>query len=73
MSEWLFWGSLAFMAYIFVGFPIIVWVRSLIFPRPYQSRDIEPSVSIIVAAHNEAHGIAEKLENTLADRVRPRH
>lgn len=66
MSEWLFWGSLAFMAYIFVGFPIIVWVRSLIFPRSYQCRDIEPSVSIIVAAHNEAPGIAEKLENTLA-------
>ena len=35
-------------------------------PCPYESGDITPSVTIVLAAHNEAAGIGAKLENVLS-------
>jgi cellulose synthase/poly-beta-1,6-N-acetylglucosamine synthase-like glycosyltransferase len=62
----LFWASAAVVGYTYVGFPIIVLVRGRLRPAPYRAADITPTVSLLVAAHNEAGGIARKLENALA-------
>lgn len=66
MSLWLFWGAGALLAYTFVLFPALVFLRGLLRRHPYQSADITPRVSLIIAAHNEASGIAARLENILS-------
>ncbi|MCX6043740.1 MAG: glycosyltransferase family 2 protein [Chloroflexi bacterium] len=62
----LFWGSLALIVYTYALFPVLVFVRGLFWRQPYKSADITPSVSLVIAAYNEAKVIAEKLDNILA-------
>jgi cellulose synthase/poly-beta-1,6-N-acetylglucosamine synthase-like glycosyltransferase len=62
----LFWASAAIVGYTYVGFPTIVLMRGRLRPAPYRTADITPTVSLLVAAHNEAGGIARRLENALA-------
>jgi len=45
---------------------VIVLVRGFIRPRQYKAEDITPSVTMVLAAHNEAANIGPKLENVLA-------
>jgi cellulose synthase/poly-beta-1,6-N-acetylglucosamine synthase-like glycosyltransferase len=61
----LFWIALGLLLYTYVGFPVLVLVRGRLRRRPYRSADITPSVSVVVAAHNEAAGIGTKVENLL--------
>jgi cellulose synthase/poly-beta-1,6-N-acetylglucosamine synthase-like glycosyltransferase len=62
----LFWGCAGFVAYVYVGFPLLTILRGRLWPRPYRLADIEPDVSLLVAAHNEAGVIEEKIRNALA-------
>ena len=66
MSLILFWGAVALIAYTYLLFPALVFLRSRLSRRPYQTADIMPTVSMIIAAHNEAHSIEAKLDNLLA-------
>jgi cellulose synthase/poly-beta-1,6-N-acetylglucosamine synthase-like glycosyltransferase len=45
---------------------VVVLVRGLIRPREYKAADITPSVTMVLAAYNEAASIAPKLENVLS-------
>jgi cellulose synthase/poly-beta-1,6-N-acetylglucosamine synthase-like glycosyltransferase len=65
MSLFLFWGAAALIVYTYVLFPAVVFLRGLIVRRPYQSANITPRVSMIIAAYNEAKGIGAKLDNVL--------
>ena len=58
-----YWLALASIAYTYVGFPLLVLVRAALRPRPPQSAPIEPSVSVVLAAHNEAAAIGPRLDN----------
>ena len=62
----MFWLGMTSVAYTYVGFPLIVLARARLRPRPAASAPIEPAVSIVMAAHNEAGGIAARLDNLLA-------
>ncbi len=62
----LFWGAVALLTYTYALFPIILAVRGLFWRRPVQATDIEPRVSLIIAAYNEAGSIVAKIENLLA-------
>ena len=66
LVAFLFWLSAGVLIYVFVGFPLILILRGLLLPRPYKQDDITPSVSLIIAAYNEAGVIEEKLKNTLS-------
>ena len=59
--------SLAALAYIYVGYPLvlqlIVWVRR---PRAVRIGAVEPTVSFVISAYNEVAVIRRKIENTLA-------
>ena len=66
MSLFLFWATIALVFYTYVIFPLLVLLRGLIWRQHYQSAAITPSVSLIIAAYNEAHNIRTKLENALA-------
>ena len=63
---WCFWSALALIAYTYVGFPLLVLLRALLFPRACRGAPIEPRVTLIVVAHNEAAAIETKLKNILA-------
>jgi cellulose synthase/poly-beta-1,6-N-acetylglucosamine synthase-like glycosyltransferase len=58
--------SLLLVAYTYVGYPVILWAVTRVRLRATRKRDILPSVSIIVAARNEADKIARKIEHSLA-------
>jgi glycosyltransferase involved in cell wall biosynthesis len=62
----LFWGAAALLGYTYLAFPALVLVRGLLHPRPPAAGDITPSVSMIIAAHNEAAVIGAKIENLSA-------
>jgi len=63
MTAFLFFFALALLAYAYLGFPILLLARSRLVQRPYRSGDHEPTVSLIICAHNEVTSIGEKLEN----------
>ncbi|MGH2427408.1 MAG: glycosyltransferase [Candidatus Limnocylindria bacterium] len=62
----LFWSALATIVYTYLIFPVVVFARALLRPRPYRSAPITPSITVIVAAHNEEASIGAKLTNLLA-------
>jgi cellulose synthase/poly-beta-1,6-N-acetylglucosamine synthase-like glycosyltransferase len=61
-----FFVSAALIAFIYLGYPALVFVLSRIFGWPVRRADITPSVSIIIAAYNEEKDIAAKIENSLS-------
>ncbi len=65
-AEFFFWGSLVLLAYVYFGYPLVAALRARFRPRPRLRAPIEPFVSIVVVAHNEADRIAARIENLLA-------
>jgi cellulose synthase/poly-beta-1,6-N-acetylglucosamine synthase-like glycosyltransferase len=61
----LFWGSLGALAWTHVGYPVAATVASRLRPRRVRKGDVQPSVSVIVAAWNEEDVIERRLENLL--------
>ena len=66
MAKSLFWISVAFPLYVYIGFPVLLWLLAALVRRAPRPQPIEPSVSLLVAAYNEAAAIAEKIRNSLA-------
>src|SRR5262245_49751057 len=62
---WLFWSAAAFLIYTFAGYPLLLWLISLWRSRPQQRAAIQPKVSLIIPAHNEAKLLKGKIENSL--------
>lgn len=60
-----FWASLAILVYVYVGYPLVVYLVSVVFPRQIKRGEIEPSVTILITAFNEEQDIRQKIENTL--------
>jgi poly-beta-1,6-N-acetyl-D-glucosamine synthase len=61
-----FWWSLLLIAYTYAGYPLIIWLRAWLRPHPDARAPIEPTVTIIVIAHNEDACIEARIENLLA-------
>jgi cellulose synthase/poly-beta-1,6-N-acetylglucosamine synthase-like glycosyltransferase len=62
----LFWISSGFVVYVYFGYPLLLWFLQIIFRSSPQRQPIEPTVSLLVAAYNEAAVIADKIRNSLA-------
>ncbi|MBX3298852.1 MAG: glycosyltransferase family 2 protein [Acidobacteria bacterium] len=62
----IFWSIISLLAYVYAGYPILVFIKSKLFPRPVKRGSIEPDVSILITAYNEDAAIRQKIENTLA-------
>ena len=71
MTRGLFWLSAATLTYTFVGYPALAWWLARVRPRPVHREPIEPPVSILIAAHNEADRIGARIENCRALDYRP--
>jgi cellulose synthase/poly-beta-1,6-N-acetylglucosamine synthase-like glycosyltransferase len=66
IAKTILWTSAAVAAYIYIGFPALLAFLQRFAKRPVAKRPIEPTVSVLVAAYNEARVIEAKIRNTLA-------
>ena len=66
MAKLLFWISAGFTVYVYFGYPMLLWGLQALFALAPRRQPIEPSVSLLVAAYNEAAVIADKIRNSLA-------
>lgn len=65
-AEVVFWIAVGLVVYTYVGYPLVLIALRLFVRRPVARRAIEPFVSVLVPAYNEAHVIADKIRNVLA-------
>jgi cellulose synthase/poly-beta-1,6-N-acetylglucosamine synthase-like glycosyltransferase len=66
LAKGLFWGSLAGLVWTHVGYPLAAAAAARLRPRPVGKGDELPTVTIVVAAHNEEDVIERRLENLRA-------
>jgi glycosyltransferase involved in cell wall biosynthesis len=66
MRRGLFWLLSAVVGWTYVGFPLVVLARGRWRRRPLQAGSSTPSVSVVIAAHNEARVIGRRIENLVA-------
>ena len=66
MLRVLFWGSLAALAWTHAAYPVAARTFARVRPRPVRKHGLAPTVSVIVAAHDEDAVIVRRLENLLA-------
>ncbi|MDD5233313.1 MAG: glycosyltransferase family 2 protein [Syntrophales bacterium] len=64
-AEIIFWLSLAFLFYTYAGYAGAVFVFSKIAGRDVRRGYIYPSVSVVIAVHNEEQYIERKIESIL--------
>jgi len=60
------WTALLTLVYVYVGYPLIAWLSATLRPTRHARAPMQPSVTVIVVAHNEADRIEARLENLLA-------
>jgi len=58
--------SFSFLAYIFIGYPAIIFGLSKLFGKSVKKNIFFPNVTIIIPAFNEEGVIKEKIKNTLS-------
>jgi biofilm PGA synthesis N-glycosyltransferase PgaC len=66
VAEGVFWICGLLLAYTYLGYPLLMWVRAARRPRPVWREDHTPQVSVVVVARNEASRIESRIENLLA-------
>ena len=65
--EFLFWLSLAWLGYVYLGYPTILWFFGLFKSfHPHTSDSYLPCVSVLISARNERNDIGWKIAETLA-------
>lgn len=58
--------SALWVAFAYLGYPALLALLARIAPRPVQSGDSSPAVSVIIAVHNGESRLGAKLENVLS-------
>lgn len=60
------WTAFGLVAYVYIGYPALLYVVSRWRWRPVRQGDATPAVTLLISAFNEAEVIKGKLENSLA-------
>lgn len=60
-----FYSAFLVLFYIFIGYPVVLLILSMLVGKKILRKDIRPTVSLIISAYNEEKVIRRKLENTL--------
>lgn len=61
----LFFLSAFALVYVFLGYPLFIWLLSKLSPKPVQKSDNPLKVSIVIPAYNEESVLEEKINNVL--------
>lgn len=62
----LFWLSVLFIFYTYIGYPLLIALRARLFPKRASYSERLPSLTFLIPAYNEEAYISNKLENTLS-------
>lgn len=65
LIEIIFFLSILFAAYVYVGYPAAVMVLSVLRNRKVKKANVEPTVTILIAAYNEGKVISRTIANKL--------
>ncbi|MFK3907996.1 glycosyltransferase [Pseudomonas monteilii] len=65
MAELVFWMCLLLPVYAWIGYPVLLTLAAPFFPRRPLSPLAPQRVSVVIAAHNEARHIVDKLRSVL--------
>jgi len=65
-AEVVFWASLGALVWTHALYPLAAAALARLAPRPLAAADVEPVVTVIVAAHDEEAVIERRLDNLLA-------
>jgi cellulose synthase/poly-beta-1,6-N-acetylglucosamine synthase-like glycosyltransferase len=63
---YVFWFCAGAMVYVYVGYPLLLFLVSRVWQRRVTKGPITPTVTMVIAAYNEEQAIAAKLDNSLA-------
>jgi poly-beta-1,6-N-acetyl-D-glucosamine synthase len=66
LQTFAFWFAACLMLYTYAGYPLWMYLRSRLKPRPQQRGAILPTVSIILAVHNGAALLRQKVAHLLS-------
>jgi cellulose synthase/poly-beta-1,6-N-acetylglucosamine synthase-like glycosyltransferase len=66
LYSYAFWFAACLMLYIYAGYPLWMYLRSRLEPRPHRQGSILPTVSIILAVHNGAALLRQKIAHLLS-------
>ena len=61
MTEFVFWFSLAGLVYVYLGYPLLVKGLACVFPMRRERQQVDKKISVVIACHNEAARIQNKL------------
>ena len=64
--EIIFWVAAGFLSYIYFGYPLVMYLGAKLGRRIVKKRALQPTVSILIAAHNEVKHIGRTLDHVLA-------
>src|SRR5262245_33364873 len=64
--EMTFWVAVGLVIYTYVGYPALAWALARLCPRPVRDGCLTPTITVLIAAHNEETRIGAKIENCLA-------
>ena len=71
MTAFTFWGSVAGILYIGLGYPALIWLCARLRPRPVSKGEMRAPVSVILIAHNEAGVLERKIDDLLSSSCEP--
>ncbi len=63
MALLIFWISLAVALYAYLGYPLLLMVWRRLAAQPVRKAPIEPTVTLVIAMHNEHDNVAAKMQN----------
>ena len=66
MVPFLFFISICVTVYVYAGYPVMIFIVSLLRRKDVKKAFIEPHVTILIAAYNEDAHIGETIQNKLA-------
>jgi len=69
--EIVFWGSIFLIVYPYAVYPLLLLLWAGAFGRPVRRADVEPTVTVLIPAYNEAGAIGATLEAMLAQDYPP--
>ncbi len=65
MEHFLFVLSIILIVYVYIGYPILLFVLSAFISKPVKKGEVYPSVTIFISAYNEEKIIEEKVNNLI--------
>ena len=65
MASFLFWLSLFFIVYTYIGYPVSLWLLQIFYDKPVRKSYGEelPEVTVVIAAKNEESKIRKRITN----------